>query len=133
MLIGLALLCVGCEKEQTSQRDVVLEVAASMEDLFDTPTTRAKRLYGQYCSVCHGINGQGDGFNAYNLTPRPRNFTDSTFIARMDTTLIREAIVGGGSAVGLTPLMPKWGRTLTERDIRELTRYIVELGKQNAQ
>lgn len=129
ILIVLVIACVGCEHETVSQRDVVLEVAASIDDIYDSPKTRASKLYGRYCSVCHGISGQGDGFNAFNLTPRPRNFTDTAFWANIDTTLIRETIIGGGGAVGLSPLMPKWGMTLTERDIAELTSYIFHLSK----
>lgn len=130
ILVVLVLACVGCENETVSQRDLVLEVATTMEGIYDTPETRASNLFGRYCSVCHGISGQGDGFNAFNLTPRPRNFTDSAFVANIDTTLIKETIIGGGGAVGLSPLMPKWGMMLTERDIAELTSYIVNLSKQ---
>lgn len=130
ILIVVVIACAGCENESASQRDLVLELAASMDDIYDSPKTRASKLYGRYCSVCHGISGQGDGFNAFNLTPRPRNFTDTAFIARIDTTLIRETIIGGGGAVGLSPLMPKWGMTLTEQDITELTSYIVNLNRQ---
>ena len=134
LLTSLLLLILvvhnGCEQNSTTKRDIVLEVAASNESLFDSPRTRAKELYGRYCSVCHGVSGQGDGFNAFNLEPKPRNFTDSTFVARLDTTLIREVIAGGGSVVGLSRLMPKWGMTLTERDIYELSEYIIYLSKQ---
>jgi len=27
---------------------------------------QGKILYTKYCSVCHGEQGKGDGFNAYN-------------------------------------------------------------------
>jgi len=135
-LLSLVLLILlvlnGCEQESATKRDIVLEVAASNESLFDSPRTRAKELYGRYCSVCHGINGQGDGFNAFNLEPKPRNFTDSTFVARLDTTLIREVIAGGGGVAGLSGLMPKWGNTLSEKDIGELTNFIIYLAERES-
>lgn len=132
-VIFLLIICLGCKKHSITKRDIVLEVAASHKNMFDTPMTRAEELYNRYCSVCHGATGLGDGFNAYNLTPKPRNFTDSLFVARMDTALIRETISGGGKAVGLSALMPKWGKTLTKSDIKEITDYIFYLSRQESQ
>ncbi len=132
ILVMLAVIGAGCEKHPADRRDVVLDVAASMSDLYDSPRTHARELYSRYCSVCHGVNGHGDGFNAFNLTPRPRNFTDSAFIARADTTLIIDAITGGGGAVGLSPLMPKWGQTLSAKDVHDLANYIIYLGQQKS-
>jgi len=37
---------------------------------------QGKQLFEQYCVVCHGQSGEGDGFNAYNLTPRPHSLSD---------------------------------------------------------
>jgi mono/diheme cytochrome c family protein len=31
--------------------------------------TNGKKLYLHYCSSCHGIKGDGKGFNAKNLDP----------------------------------------------------------------
>jgi mono/diheme cytochrome c family protein len=132
-LLLLILCLVGCEQDPTVKRDIVLEVAAANQDLFESPKTRAEELYSRYCSVCHGINGQGDGFNAFNLDPKPRNFTDSTFKARMDTILIKEVISGGGGVAGLSRLMPMWGNTLSERDISELADFVVHLATQQSQ
>ncbi|MEE9170069.1 MAG: c-type cytochrome [bacterium] len=39
---------------------------------------KGKHLYAHYCAVCHGASGEGDGFNAFNLDPRPRNLADSS-------------------------------------------------------
>ena len=34
-----------------------------------------KQLYLKYCSQCHGEKGDGEGYAAPHLQPRPRNFT----------------------------------------------------------
>jgi mono/diheme cytochrome c family protein len=34
-----------------------------------------KQLYLRYCSQCHGEKGDGEGYAAAHLQPRPRNFT----------------------------------------------------------
>ena len=33
-----------------------------------------KKLYLKYCSQCHGEQGDGEGYAAPHLRPRPRNF-----------------------------------------------------------
>jgi len=41
-----------------------------------------KKLYGKYCSQCHGEKGDGEGYAAPHLRPRPRNFTLGKFKIR---------------------------------------------------
>jgi len=41
-----------------------------------------KRLYARYCSQCHGDKGDGEGYAAMHLRPRPRNFTSGKFKIR---------------------------------------------------
>ena len=41
-----------------------------------------KPLYVKYCSQCHGEKGDGEGYAAPHLRPRPRNFTTGKFKVR---------------------------------------------------
>ena len=41
-----------------------------------------KKLYLNYCSQCHGEKGDGEGYAASHLRPRPRNFTTGKFKVR---------------------------------------------------
>ena len=41
-----------------------------------------KKLYLKYCSQCHGEKGDGEGYAAPHLRPRPRNFTTGKFKVR---------------------------------------------------
>jgi mono/diheme cytochrome c family protein len=41
-----------------------------------------KKLYLKYCSQCHGEKGDGEGYAAVHLRPRPRNFTAGKFKVR---------------------------------------------------
>jgi mono/diheme cytochrome c family protein len=41
-----------------------------------------KKLYLKYCSQCHGEKGDGEGYAAVHLRPRPRNFTTAKFKIR---------------------------------------------------
>lgn len=132
VLISLLItfIVLGCGEAEPPQRDLVLEVAGSLGGLYDTRSSRADELFGRYCSVCHGTEGKGDGFNAFNLEPKPRDFTDSSFISRLDTILIIETIRSGGKAVGLTGLMPPWGKTIDSTDIELLAQKVLKFGKE---
>ena len=43
-----------------------------------------QEIYRHDCQTCHGEGGAGDGFNAFNLDPRPRDL-----IARRETSAER--------------------------------------------
>jgi mono/diheme cytochrome c family protein len=91
---------------------------------------KGRALYAYYCALCHGKTGQGDGFNSYNLTNPPRNFTDSAKMASLSDKQIEKAIRGGGAALGLSPQMPPWGGVLTEKQASDLTAFIRTFAKQ---
>jgi mono/diheme cytochrome c family protein len=48
----------------------------------DSQRESGKRLYLKYCSQCHGEKGDGEGYAATHLRPRPRNFTTAKFKIR---------------------------------------------------
>jgi len=83
-----------------------------------------RRLYLHYCTPCHGKKGNGKGFNARYLDPRPANHTDSEFMSKRTDGDLFDAIYGGGRAVGKSPLMPPWGETLSEDEIKSLIIYL---------
>jgi len=83
-----------------------------------------RTLYHHFCMNCHGDAGKGDGFNAYNLDPRPRSLADSTFQAQHSDSDLVVAIRSGGGAVGLSTGMPPWGRTIRERQILNVVAYL---------
>ena len=83
-----------------------------------------RTVYRHYCQTCHGEAGAGDGFNAYNLEPRPRDLTDPAFRAKKSDPELADAIRRGGAGVGLSPLMPPYGRTLSERQIGNVLQYV---------
>lgn len=125
----LLLSMPSCSKKDASQQDVVLETADSFEEIIDRELAEGRKVYGKYCSVCHGVEGRGDGFNAYNLDPKPRNFADSSYRAKLDSALIVETITSGGASVGHSALMPGWGGTLSETDIRNVSHYVLYLSR----
>ena len=94
---------------------------------------KGQALYEYYCSLCHGKKGKGNGFNSYNLNKPPRNFTDAAQMASLSDRRIQRAILEGGAALGLSPLMPLWGGVLTEKQASDLTAFIRTLAKQGGE
>lgn len=83
-----------------------------------------RTIYVHYCQVCHGDAGAGDGFNAYNLDPHPRDLSDPEFQKKKTDADLRDAIRRGGAGVGLSPLMPPWGHTLSDRQMDYTVLYL---------
>src|SRR5690349_12125065 len=52
----------------------------------DAQRQAGKQLYLHYCSQCHGEKGDGEGYAAAHLRPRPRNFTTGKFKIRTTPT-----------------------------------------------
>jgi mono/diheme cytochrome c family protein len=83
-----------------------------------------KVTFTHYCQTCHGESGAGDGFNAFNLDPHPRDLSDPQFQKKKSDAELADAIQRGGAGVGLSALMPPWGHTLSARQIDELVLYL---------
>jgi mono/diheme cytochrome c family protein len=81
-------------------------------------------VYEHYCQICHGETGAGDGFNAFNLDPHPRDLSDPEFQKKKTDADLRDAIRRGGAGVGLSPLMPPWGHTLSGRQIDDVILHL---------
>jgi mono/diheme cytochrome c family protein len=88
-----------------------------------------KVTFTYYCQTCHGETGAGDGFNAFNLDPHPRDLSAPDFQKKKSDADLADAIRRGGSGVGLSALMPPWGHTLSDRQIGELVLYVRTLSK----
>jgi len=101
--------------------DVIAEENPSMSN--------GKKIYQWYCSPCHGIRGDGRGFNAKNLDPRPANHTDPNLMSRRTDKELFDAISLGGKGVGKSTLMPPWGDTFDKAQIESLVLYLRNLCK----
>ncbi len=109
-VILLTALVVGCAGAWTA-------VPATAEP-------KAPEKFTTLCAPCHGPAGRGDGPAAAALNPKPRNFTNGTYMnARTDVQLIN-VIKEGGAAVGLSSFMPTWAGQLSDEEVMETVAYI---------
>jgi cytochrome c oxidase cbb3-type subunit 3 len=83
-----------------------------------------RALYQQYCSMCHGPQGQGNGPAAATMNPKPRNHTDGRYMNTLSDTHLTTVISEGGAAVQRSPLMPSWKGTLSPQQIADVVTYL---------
>lgn len=100
------------------------ESPAAAPELLSYSAREGRALFQHYCATCHGPEGRGDGFNAYNLDPRPRDLADPAFQAQRSHDDLAAIIRLGGGAAGLSTAMPPWGRTLNHRQVQNLIVYL---------
>ncbi len=71
---------------------------------------KGKLPYDKYCSVCYGTQGNGDGFNACNIDPRPKDLTEAEYLATLSNYWLSEVVSQGGRGVKRSVLMPSYER-----------------------
>ncbi len=76
-----------------------------------------KKLYKVLCIVCHGAKGKGDGVAGAGLTPKPANFTSSSFQAQTDGAIFWKM------KQGRSP-MPSYETSIPETKRWEIINYI---------
>jgi mono/diheme cytochrome c family protein len=76
----------------------------------ETPTyENGKLLYLQNCAHCHGLSGQGDGWDGQYLDIAPANFTDPNLRGMSDGEYYARVSFGIQNSA-----MPSWGEFLPE-------------------
>lgn len=85
---------------------------------------QGKVLFSRYCSVCHGAEGKGDGFNAFNLDPRPRDLSGKQYMSAFSEERLYQTIDLGGRGMNKSPSMPSWGGRLSRPEIRYVIAYV---------
>jgi cytochrome c5 len=105
VLSGLAF--AGCKKDETSAAPPAAapSVAPATPVAVTAEPLTAESVFKTRCSTCHGEGGHGDGPAAVALNPKPRNYTDGEWQKSVTDEQLKKTIVGGGIAVGKSPLM----------------------------
>jgi len=92
----------------------------------DAQRESGKKLYLKYCAQCHNENGDGEGYAAPHLRPRPRNFTTGKFKVRstpngaLPTHQDLVEIIRRGMPYTSMPAWP----TLSDQELSDLAYFI---------
>lgn len=105
----------------------------------DTQTLDGKAMFHEYCAVCHGENGKGNGPAADALKKAPADLTQVTRKngGTFPEIKVQRMIAGDDEAVGAhgNRAMPIWGnvfRSLSNKDgetlrVNALMKYVEDL------
>ncbi len=103
------------------------------QDVPASTLTRGRQDFVQFCSSCHGLQGDGYGRSARGLRPPPRSFLRSTF----KFTKVPGAFLPNDDALlrlvqhGLdgTPMLP-WA--VSEQRLRDILQYVKSLSPEDS-
>ena len=135
-VLTLGVLFIGCSGKKPSSQVFGENVSVQHSDSANQTANgsvlsrltyeqrQGSNLYRKYCAVCHGEDGKGSGFNAFNLDPKPRDFTDSVYMNGLTDERIIQTINGGGRSMNRSSLMPSWGGRLEKSEIKFVLSYI---------
>jgi mono/diheme cytochrome c family protein len=98
-------------------------VVRQFKDTQDASVIRGRLVFRNYCTLCHGLEGRGDGRAAKLHTPRPFNLTTST----APRYYIADMVLKGGEAMGRGKGMPPWGGQLTDEQLSDVLNYLQTL------
>lgn len=133
LLFALMVAATGCAKSDSSS-EAPAEPAGSAATT-STPSNgqaafEARHVFQTICATCHGPDGKGDGQAAAGLDPKPRNYTDKAWQAKVTDDDLRNIIKYGGAAVGKSPVMPGAPQLKSQPEvIDELVKIIRAFGK----
>ncbi|MHB9879212.1 PQQ-dependent sugar dehydrogenase [Pacificimonas sp. ICDLI1SI03] len=81
-------------------------------------------LWGTNCARCHGAEGRGDGPDSQELGAYVPDFTDPNYHKWRSDEALKQVLIGGGSAVGQSPMMPPWEGVLSDREMDSLIQHV---------
>ena len=80
--------------------------------------------YRTYCTQCHGKDGNGKGINIRDMSVQPRDHTDAKAMSGRSDDTIFKVIKEGGSSIDKSVLMPPWGDTFSDEEMRDLVAHL---------
>jgi mono/diheme cytochrome c family protein len=84
---------------------------------------QGKRIFYQQCVWCHADSTPAGPSNRSNVTPTPALFNDGSLLNSQSDDFLQNIITLGGSALGKSAMMPPYGKTLSQGDIRSLIAF----------
>ena len=125
----------GCKKWLASVLVAGLLLSFTTPALAAGDVKRGKRQYDQFCTPCHGKNGEGDGtrMKIEKFDPAPRNHTDGKVMNTRTDIQLFKTIKEGGKAMNFSHIMPQWQHIFKDdKKVWNLLAYVRSLAKDPA-
>jgi len=87
-----------------------------------TAIKKGKAIFVQFCAICHGDKGKGDGLAGAALNPKPASFITEKFLKQTDGAIYWKLTEG-------RPPMAGYKETLSETQRWQLVNYLKSLKK----
>ncbi len=123
-VLGLSALAARTFRE-AAETPAPVEPTATPE-VSQEPASLAKRgklIYQVQCARCHGFEGHGDGSDAAQLKPPPRDFASGSWRFGPAPESIRKVIVEGIPGTAMYPL----GGSLSPRELDSVVEHVRSL------
>jgi mono/diheme cytochrome c family protein len=108
-------------------QDVPLD-QSHLKESPEAAIVRGTLVFRNYCTLCHGLNADGQGRAALMYNPKPANLRMSIANDAYKERIIRK----GGKALERSEFMPPWGDELTNEQITDVVRYLRSIAPPNS-
>jgi len=98
-------------------------VIRHFKDTLEASVIRGGLVYQNYCALCHGKEGKGDGRAARLHSPPPFNLT----LSGAPRDYIAQVVRKGGEAMGRGKGMPPWGEQLTDEQTNDTLNFLFSI------
>lgn len=132
VLIALAVGPIACRKKsETLMANPALRAYDVEPDWNDSQhmiflnyqQAQGKRIFYTNCVWCHADATPAGPSNRSNVNPTPPLFNDGATMNALSDEFMQNTITLGGSAMGKSAVMPPWGRTLSQDEIRAVIAF----------
>lgn len=130
VLLVLLALAAACPAGREARKNPPVDSVAAGQTSSTSAAEKAGAFYELACATCHGRTGRGDGPAGRDLLPPPRDYGDATWQSTVSDDFLARAILGGGEAVGKSPVMPAYPELADQPEVvAELVRIVRGFGR----
>jgi mono/diheme cytochrome c family protein len=123
VLFGFMRINISQEQDRWVAPSSAKEIKNPVSDKkISSSAKKGAKIFKQYCVVCHGDSGTGDGPGSKALNPKPANLTSNLVQKQVDGEIFWK-ISNGRNA------MIKWDPIIPEKDRWDCVNYIRTLKK----
>ena len=90
----------------------------------DYQQAQGRRVFYHNCVWCHSDSTPAGPSNRSNLTPTPPSANDGETFNGLSDEFMQNVITLGGDAMGKSAMMPPWGHTLTQQEIKAVITFL---------